>query len=322
MENDYLADKIYEVRGVKVMLDFELAEIYGFTTSAFNQQVKRNIKRFDDDFRFQLTRDELDALSISQNVMSIQTKGTKGGRSKLPYAFTESGIYMLMTVLKGELAIEQSKALIRTFQAMKEYIANNQFLMPHETIREIELKQYQLSERVEKVEKSMVRKADLSELMKLFADGVEAEDILILDGQPFKADIAYQSIYSKAKESIIVIDNYIAPKTLHHLAYAKRGVKIIVISDNKTRPSLKALDYNDFLMEYPEKEIRFIQAKNRIHDRQILVDFGTGSEKIYVCGSSSKDAGKKITDIIRIDYKETNRSVVEELLENDNLELK
>ena len=97
-----LRDKIYTVRGVEVMLDFDLAEIYGFTTSAFNQQVKRNIERFDDDFRFQLTRSEVEQLSISQNVTSIQTKGLRGGRAKLPYAFTESGIYMLMTVLKGK----------------------------------------------------------------------------------------------------------------------------------------------------------------------------------------------------------------------------
>ena len=100
-----IRDKIYEVRGERVMLDFDLAEIYGFSTSAFNQQVKRNAERFDDDFRFQLTREEVEQISISQIVTSIQTKGVKGGRAKLPWAFTQSGIYMLMTVLKGDLAI-------------------------------------------------------------------------------------------------------------------------------------------------------------------------------------------------------------------------
>ena len=84
-----IRDKIYEVRGVKVMLDFDLAEIYGFSTSAFNQQVKRNAERFDDDFRFQLTREEVERISISQIVTSIQTKGVKGGRSKLPYLIRE-----------------------------------------------------------------------------------------------------------------------------------------------------------------------------------------------------------------------------------------
>lgn len=78
--------------GVQVMLDFELAELYGYTTASFNQQVKRNKTKFDDDFRFQLTREEIEELSISQNVTSFQTQGVKGGRSKLPWAFTESGI--------------------------------------------------------------------------------------------------------------------------------------------------------------------------------------------------------------------------------------
>ena len=124
-----IRNKIYVVRSVRVMLDFDLAEIYGFSTSAFNQQVKRNAERFDDDFRFQLTREEVEQISISQIVTSIQTKGVKGGRAKLPWAFTQSGVYMLMTVLKGDLAIQQSKALIRIFQAMKDYIIETQGLV-------------------------------------------------------------------------------------------------------------------------------------------------------------------------------------------------
>lgn len=86
----------FKVRGVQVMLDFDLAEIYGYTTKAFNQQVWNNIQKFDDDFRFQLTREEIDELSRSKNLTSIQTKGVKGGRAYLPWAFTESGIYMLI----------------------------------------------------------------------------------------------------------------------------------------------------------------------------------------------------------------------------------
>ena len=126
-----IRDKIYEIRGQKVMLDFDLAEIYGYTTKAFNQQVKRNAVRFDDDFIFQLTREETIEISRSQNVTSIQVAGIKGGRSSFPYAFTESGIYMLMTILKGDLAVQQSKALIRTFRAMKDYIIENRPLIGH-----------------------------------------------------------------------------------------------------------------------------------------------------------------------------------------------
>ena len=118
-----LRSKIYMVRGQKVMLDFELAEIYGYTTTKFNQQVKNNIEKFEEDFMFQLTKEEF------ENLMSKNLTSSWGGRRKLPRVFTEQGIYMLMTVLKGELATKQSKALIRTFKKMKDYIIDNQNLI-------------------------------------------------------------------------------------------------------------------------------------------------------------------------------------------------
>ena len=127
-----IRDKIYEVRGVKVMLDFELAEIYGYSTKRFNEQVKNNINKFDEDFRFQITREELDELVRSKFSTSRESsifRGQSGGTRYLPWCFIESGIYMLMTVLRGDLATQQSKALIRTFRAMKDYIIENQDLI-------------------------------------------------------------------------------------------------------------------------------------------------------------------------------------------------
>ena len=108
------------------MLDADLAEIYGYSTKAFNQQVKNNIEKFDDDFRFQLTRTEYREILGSKFLTLEQGKYSKTS----PYAFTEQGIYMLMTVLKGERATAQSKALIRLFKQMKDYIVaeNHQLL--------------------------------------------------------------------------------------------------------------------------------------------------------------------------------------------------
>lgn len=105
------------------MLDFELAEIYGYTTTRFNEQVKNNSEKFDDDFIFQLTKSEF------ENLISKKSTSSWGGRRKLHYAFTEQGIYMLMTVLTGELAVRQSKALIRMFKQMKDFIIENQDLI-------------------------------------------------------------------------------------------------------------------------------------------------------------------------------------------------
>ena len=110
------------------MLDADLAEIYGYTTKAFNQQVKNNIEKFDDDFRFQLSSKEVDECSRSK-ILTLNG-GRRGTNIKYaPYAFTEQGIYMLMTVLKGERATAQSKALIRLFKQMKDCIVENQQLI-------------------------------------------------------------------------------------------------------------------------------------------------------------------------------------------------
>ena len=118
-----IRDKIYEVRGMKVMLDFELAEIYGYTTSRFNEQVTNNNEMFEgDDFCFYLMQEEFKEL---KNLISKKSTSSWGDRRKPPRAFTESGIYMLMTVLRGELATKQSRALIRIFRAMKDYMSED-----------------------------------------------------------------------------------------------------------------------------------------------------------------------------------------------------
>lgn len=120
INEDTIKNRIYYIRNQKVMLDFELAEIYGYTTTRFNEQVKNNSEKFDDDFMFQLTKLEF------ENLISKKSTSSWGGRRKLPYAFTEQGIYMLMTVLRGDLAVKQSKALIRMFKQMKDFIIENE----------------------------------------------------------------------------------------------------------------------------------------------------------------------------------------------------
>jgi hypothetical protein len=108
IDENFLKSRIYMIRGVKVMLDSDLAEIYGYDKKVFNQQVKNNIEKFDDDFRFQLDRHEIDSLISSYPASDLKSKfltSSWGGLRKMPFAFTEQGIYMLMTVLKGERAI-------------------------------------------------------------------------------------------------------------------------------------------------------------------------------------------------------------------------
>ena len=136
IDEDLLKSRIYTIRGVKVMLDADLAEIYGYSTKDFNRQVKNNIEKFDEDFRFRLNSEEFEILKskiwTSSDESKVEPQGilrcknctsSWGGARYAPYAFTEQGIYMLMTVLKGEQATAQSKALIRLFKQMKDYIA-------------------------------------------------------------------------------------------------------------------------------------------------------------------------------------------------------
>ena len=122
-ENGNIYTKIHFIRGQQVILDYDLAQIYGYETKRFNEQVKNNIERFDDDFMFRLNKDEVQELSRSKISTLNNSRGSYIKYS--PYAFTEQGIYMLMTVLKGGLAVTQSKMLIRTFKEMKHFIQNN-----------------------------------------------------------------------------------------------------------------------------------------------------------------------------------------------------
>ena len=201
VDEQSLRDKIYVIRGQQVMLDYDLAEIYGYSTTRFNEQVTRNIDRFDPDFMFELTKEEFRNL-ISQNATS-----SWGGRRKLPRAFTEQGIYMLMTVLRSELATIQSKKLIRLFKSMKDFIIDNQQLMiTQKGYLALAEKVYNNSADIEEIKKNMMTKADLSDFIKLFDSGIERDEILILDGEPFKADLAYQKIYRRAKRKLLIID--------------------------------------------------------------------------------------------------------------------
>ena len=184
LNEELIASKIYIIRGQKVMLDFELAEIYGYETKRFNEQVKNNIERFDEDFRFRLTKEEYDLILRSKkSTAQIWTVGNKGGRTSLPYAFTEQGIYMLMTVLKGDLATKQSKTLIRLFKTMKDYLVeNNNMLTQKDYLNLFKL-----------INNNSDRIKELEDEFKLFSKVINSH-YLILNGERIDGDIAYQEI--------------------------------------------------------------------------------------------------------------------------------
>ena len=312
-----LRDKIYEIRGVKVMLDFELAELYGYETKNFNRQVKNNVKKFEgDDFMFQLTRDELDEISRCKNFTSMQTKGVKGGRVYNPYAFTEQGIYMLMTVLKGELAVRQSKTLIRLFKKMKDFIVEkSNTYVELEDFSKLSLQTNENTQAIKRLEQELETRKDLYYFIENFT---EKKDTLILNGQQVEADITYKNIYGKANDSIFIIDNYINLKTLVLLKDIKENIKVTIFTDNINK-CLHKIEYEDFIKEYKNINITFKKANNKIHDRYIILDYNSEQEQIYLCGSSSKDSGNKITTITKIKDNNIFHNMIDNLLENKKL---
>ena len=291
INEESIKDKIYEIRGQKVMLDFDLAEIYGYETKDFNRQIKNNIDRFPLDFMFRLNSKE-----FNEKIKKKNSTSSWGGRRKLPYAFTEQGIYMLMTVLKGELAIRQSIQIIRVFKQMKDYLVESGQLVLN-TNSYLETKFALQEARLNSVE------TRLDVLINAFKEPNILSHLLILDGERIDASAAYEKIYSSARKSILLIDDYISVKTLQRLKVCSKDIAITLITDNQSKNKVTNGDINDFMSD-TGIDIKLIPSKGRFHDRFIVIDYQTDSEQIYISGASSKDAGNKITTIIKIEEKE------------------
>ena len=365
IDENLLKSRIYTIRGVKVMLDADLAEIYGYSTKAFNQQVKNNIERFAEDFRFQLSKKEVEELrsknltaitgvndaeflrckncttntelennSASRSKILTLNKGSRGSNIKYaPFVFTEQGIYMLMTVLKGDLAVQQSMALIRLFKQMKDYIAAEntpdvsagivalatQTSQNTRDIAEIATDVRTLSNKVERNE------SFLQKVMANFIDPSTFKHFLILNGQRLEADVAYTQIYGMAKKSVLIVDDYLDVKTLDLLRCVAKGVSVKIFSEQYGRTHLTESMLADFRVARPDVELGDVCATgNKFHDRYIYLDFGTANEKLFHCGASSKDAGNKVTTIMQIECPEFYHALVESLQESNmpNLHIK
>ena len=310
IDENMLKSRIYTIRGLKVMLDADLAEIYGYSTKAFNQQVKNNIEKFDEDFRFQLCRNEYREILGSKFLTLEQGKYSKTS----PYAFTEQGIYMLMTVLKGERATAQSKALIRLFKQMKDYIiAENRNLLGYDGIAQIAVQTERNTKDI------AVIQSDLQKVMENFVDPSTFKHFLILNGRRLDADVAYTQIYGMAKKSITIIDDYVGVKTLDLLRGIAKGVSVMIYSDENGYESLTEQIKKDFLKARPDVKFDNKKTKEKFHDRYIFLDYGLRGEKLFHCGASSKDAGNKITTIMQIENTEIYHVLMEKILVNPRL---
>ena len=262
---------IHVIRDQQVMLDSDLARLYGVETRVLNQAVKRNIERFPEDFMFQLTEED------SQNLKSQNVISSWGGNRKPPYAFTENGVAMLSSVLRSPTAIEVNIRIMRAFTAMRSFLISNAHMFKRiETIEHnYLLVNRHLSEHDRKFEEVLSR-----------LDDKDSEPIegFFFEGQIFDAYSLISDLIRKATSRIVLIDNYVDDRILKVLTKRKEGVSAIIYTD--PRHSQISNDLRRHNAQYPRIEVRHC---TNVHDRFLIID-----DTVYFIGGSIKDLGKKI----------------------------
>ena len=276
---------IKTIRGVQVILDRDVARLYGVATGALNRQVKRNEERFPGDFMFRLSAEEWDNLKCQIGISSW------GGDRQLPYAFTENGIAMLSSVLRSPTAIEVNIRIMRAFSAMRRFLLANA----------------QMFQRIEAVEKRQIAtdtKVD-SILQRLDAAETPLRGVFY-DGQLWDARALVLKLVASAKRSLVLIDNWATPEVLDLFAKKRKGVKVTVFTsehyDKKHVPHRKIsdADVKTFNAQYPKLTVRYNES---FHDRFLIID----DKELYLIGASLKDLGKKCFAFTKLDAGEIRR---------------
>ncbi len=259
---------IFVVREQQVMMDSDLAALHQVETKVFNQAVKRNIARFPDAFRFQLTNEEYEGLRSQ-----IVTSNGRGGRRYLPYVFTEQGIAMLSAVLNSDIAILVSIQIMTAFVEMRRFLVNNTVLF--EKISEVNWRQQEFEKKTDE---------RFKKVFNYIAEHNEVKQKIFFDGQIYDAFSLLVELVGKAEKTIILIDNYVDVDTLNILAKKKRNVNACIYTVKQTK--LTAADVRNFNRQYPKLEVKYTGA---FHDRFLIID----DNSAYHIGASFKDAGRK-----------------------------
>jgi hypothetical protein len=268
---DGIQNRIYTIRCLQVMIDSDLAELYGVEIKRLNEQVKRNFERFPTEFMFQLTSDEYASL---RSQIATLAEGRGKYRKYLPYVFTEQGVAMLAGVLKSETAVKVSIRIINAFVSMRKFIGSNA----------------QIFRRLDVVEKKQIEyKADSDRNFEKIFNAIEAKEIIpkqgiFYNGQIFDAYKFVSDLFRTANKSIIIIDNYVDDTVLIHLAKRHENVSVTIMTKSVSKHLM--LDVKKFNEQYPAVDIKEF---NNAHDRFIIID----RTAVYHFGASLKDLGKK-----------------------------
>ena len=272
-----IENMIYEIRGKQVMLDSDLAKLYQCKngTKSINLAVNRNVKKFPNDFYFQLTNNETENLRFHFETSNSTTN--YGGKRYNPYAFTEQGVAMLATILHTPVAAEVSVNIMRTFVKMRKIISSN--LIEQKYINELVIKD---NERINLLEESFLKLEEKEKINHIF-----------YEGQIYDAYSLLIDIFKEAKEEIIIIDNYADKSILNMIT--NLNVKVIVIT--KKFNLLKDIDIKKYNKQYHNLKVIY---SDKFHDRFIIID----KKVLYHSGASYKDLGNKCFAITKIEDKE------------------
>jgi hypothetical protein len=275
--SENIESRIFNIRGVQVMIDEDLAELYQVETKVFNQSVKRNIKRFPEKFRFQLTKEEYENLrsqivtSSSEESLRFQTGTLKnhGGRRYMPYVFTEQGVSMLSAVLKSDIAIEVSIKIMDSFVNMRKFLSSNGLIF----------------DRFERIEQRLtVHDKNFNQLFEALENTKEEPSQgIFYNGQIFEAYVFIADLIKQAKKSIILIDNYVDESVLTLLS-KNQDVNITIYTQTISK-QLK-LDIEKYNKQFKAIEVKISKD---FHDRFLVID-----DELYHIGASLKDLGKKV----------------------------
>lgn len=265
IDEENIKNKILTFRGLPLMLDRDLAELYEVETKVFNQAVKRNENRFPDDFRFQLTDTEKNEL-----VTNCDRFHSLKHSSANPYAFTEQGVSMLSAVLKSDIAVDISVKIIRSFVNMRKLISNNALIF--QRLETLEQKQFTNDEKFNKLFEAIEEKS------------IKPTQGIFYDGEVYDAYLFVSDLIKSAKKSIVLVDNYLDESVLTMLS--KRAPNVIATLYTKNITPQLELDLKKHNAQYPKITLKKFDAS---HDRFLIID----SKELYHIGASLKDLGKK-----------------------------
>ena len=266
------------IRGQQVMLDRDLAELYGVETRRLNEQVKRNIERFPEDFMFQLTKEE-----CSKSQIATLNEGRGHNIKKLPYAFTENGVAMLSSVLRSKTAVEANIRIMRAFVSMRHFMANNAAIFQRlETIEFNQLESNKVQAKI--LAHQEVQDHRIDEIFRRLDEGMyKPKQGIFFDNQIYDAYSFVSKLVKSAKQRIILIDNYVDETVLTLLDKRGENVSATIYTQQVSRQF--RLDVDRHNSQYPPIEVDVFR---RSHDRFLCID-----DTVYHVGASIKDLGKK-----------------------------